>query len=315
MAPLGLGTPGPAPGPTNVVIVSKIPEGVTEQQVSNGAGGFGAVLSTSYRPADPDGPGWAIIAFATPDLAKAARERLDGKPMPGVVVGATIEAALGEGLYGPVRRAEEGDGPWKEARTAQGQLYWYHAVSRQTSWVKPPPEFAPAAPPGMPGHLQGSIAQRLNLVPPPPAGPPPPHARPAFTPGAPPPPPAPANVPPAPPPSGEGGGVAGSGPVGANLFVYHIPNSWDDQIMRQHFEHFGQIMSCRVQRDQDGRPRGFGFVSFKDPGSASAAIAGMHGFPVDGKHLKVQLKKGDMDGPGGGPPAPPPPGGKGSAPY
>lgn len=98
-----------------------------------------------------------------------------------------------------------------------------------------------------------------------------------------------------------------AGPAGANLFVYHIPNSWDDNILRQHFEHFGPIISCKVQRDPDGRPRGFGFVSYKDPTSANAAIAGMHGFPVDGKHLKVQLKKGDSDLPMI--PVPPPPGG------
>eukprot|EP00438_Fugacium_kawagutii_P025427 Skav204272 [mRNA] locus=scaffold409:81659:84921:+ [translate_table: standard] len=50
---------------------------------------------------------------------------------------------------------------------------------------------------------------------------------------------------------------------------------------------------CRVQKDDNGRPRGFGFVSFDAPTSAQAAIAGMHGFPVEGKWLKVQLKKGD----------------------
>merc|ERR1712039_1092907 len=84
-----------------------------------------------------------------------------------------------------------------------------------------------------------------------------------------------------------------AGPVGANLFIYHIPNSWNDSILRQHFEHFGKIVSCRVQTDNDGRSRGFGFCSFDSPKGAAAAIAGMHGFPVEGKHLKVQLKKGD----------------------
>merc|ERR1712050_671578 len=78
-----------------------------------------------------------------------------------------------------------------------------------------------------------------------------------------------------------------AGPVGANLFIYHIPGSWNDSILRQHFEHFGKIVSCRVQTDNDGRSRGFGFVSFDAPQCAAAAIAGMHGFPVEGKHLKV----------------------------
>merc|ERR1719359_1918975 len=38
-----------------------------------------------------------------------------------------------------------------------------------------------------------------------------------------------------------------AGPVGANLFVYHVPNSWDDSILKMHFEHFGKIISCGIQ--------------------------------------------------------------------
>merc|ERR1719408_328873 len=98
-----------------------------------------------------------------------------------------------------------------------------------------------------------------------------------------------------------------AGPVGANLFIYHIPNSWNDSILRQHFEHFGKIVSCRTQKDSEGRPRGFGFVSFDAPSAAQAAIAGMHGFPVEGKWLKVQLKKGDEQAMTPGMPGVPPP--------
>jgi len=104
-------------------------------------------------------------------------------------------------------------------------------------------------------------------------------------------------------------GSGKQGPVGANLFVYHIPSSWDDNILRQHFEHFGGIVSCRIQKDPEGRARGFGFVSFDSADAAQSAIAGMHGFPVEGKWLKVQLKKGDETQlqPGGGAVVPPPP--------
>ena len=28
-------------------------------------------FQVSFRPADPEGPGWAILAFATPEIAKA----------------------------------------------------------------------------------------------------------------------------------------------------------------------------------------------------------------------------------------------------
>jgi RNA recognition motif-containing protein len=93
----------------------------------------------------------------------------------------------------------------------------------------------------------------------------------------------------------EAGTAKAPGPVGANLFVYHVPLNWDDGILQQHFEHFGSIVSCRVQKDPEGRPRGFGFVSYDSASAAQEAIAGMHGFPVEGKWLKVQLKKGDEE--------------------
>lgn len=281
MGPVGA-QPAPAPGPTNVVIISKVPEGATEQQISAGAGRYGDVLQVVLRAADLDGPGWALVAFASPELAKAARERLDGKPLPGLPPSSPpVDAALGEGLFGNVRRNDQ-DSPWREARTPQGQVYYFHAVTRQTAWTKPPPEFAAAAAPGSllataaAGRGAAAGAKKVSVGA---------QAQAAIQ--------AAQAAVAAQQVTGEIVGSSASGPVGANLFVYHIPNSWDDNILRQHFEHFGRIVSCRVQKDNDGRPRGFGFVSYDAPPAAQAAIAGMHGFPVEGKWLKVQLKKGD----------------------
>lgn len=314
MAPPPPPAAGHRPGPTNVVVLSKIPEGVSEQQIAAGSGRYSEVLQVSFRASDPDGPGWAIIAFASPELAKAARERLDGKALAGSVAGAApLEAVLGEGLFGNLRALSEQESPWKEARTPQGQVYYFHSVTRQTTWVKPPPEFSPMPPPpptaslgggrvvpaptGMPHMLSGGRGPAPAPVAPAPLfSPPPVQGQAAFQ-------AAQAAVNAAMVPAGSAAANINAGPVGANLFIYHIPNSWDDSILRQHFEHFGKIVSCRVQTDNEGRPRGFGFVSFDTAGGAQAAIAGMHGFPVEGKHLKVQLKKGDEQQmiPGGAP--------------
>ncbi|EKX74375.1 RNA recognition motif domain containing protein [Theileria equi strain WA] len=89
--------------------------------------------------------------------------------------------------------------------------------------------------------------------------------------------------------------VGGSsfGPPGANLFVFHVPASWNDIDLIEHFKHFGTVISARVQRDAAGRNRGFGFISYDNPQSALIAIKNMNGFSVGGKYLKVQLKKGE----------------------
>eukprot|EP00405_Crypthecodinium_cohnii_P019363 CAMPEP_0206475880 /NCGR_PEP_ID=MMETSP0324_2-20121206/34362_1 /ASSEMBLY_ACC=CAM_ASM_000836 /TAXON_ID=2866 /ORGANISM="Crypthecodinium cohnii, Strain Seligo" /LENGTH=336 /DNA_ID=CAMNT_0053951361 /DNA_START=12 /DNA_END=1019 /DNA_ORIENTATION=- len=298
MAPL----PPPAnmrfPVITNVVIITKIPEGVSEEQLAAASGRSGDVIKVSYRPHDMDGPGWAMVIFTSPDLAKAARDRLHGKPIPGAPSLVAVEASLGEGLFGNLKGVNEQESVWKEARTPQGQVYYFHTVSRHSTWVKPPPEFGPSIPlpaaklDPMPAAQAVQAAQAAIQA-------------------------APGVVEAARGKDRDGkdgrekdGNISTTvGPIGANLFIYHIPNSWDDEILRQHFEHFGKILSCRVQTDNDGRPRGFGFVSFAEAEFGTAAIQGMHGFPVEGKHLKVQLKKGDEQqlGPAAPkPPAPPP---------
>jgi len=304
----------PAPQPTNVLILANIPEGVSEQQMIASAGRPTEVLQMTYRGADLEGLGWAFVAFATPDLAKAARDRLHMKQLPGASgIPFVLEAVLGEGLYGNVRRFDDHDSPWKEARSPKGEIYYYHAVTKQTSWTKPLPAFPPVPPPpgvGRPGFpMPQPPPHLLGVTPPPPAAPPPPGVSTAAL-------AAQAAVQAAQATAGAANSQAVSsgkqGPVGSNLFVYHIPNSWDDNILRQHFEHFGSILSCRIQKDTEGRARGFGFISYDSPEAAQAAIAGMHGFPVEGKWLKVQLKKGDEQQlnpeSGTGVPPPPPPG-------
>ncbi|CEL99902.1 unnamed protein product [Vitrella brassicaformis CCMP3155] len=83
-------------------------------------------------------------------------------------------------------------------------------------------------------------------------------------------------------------------PPGCTIFIFYIPSEWDDNTLKQHFSHFGRIVSATIQKDEDGRGRGFGFVGFDNPMSAVSAIQGMNGFAVGGnKRLKVSIKKGE----------------------
>eukprot|EP00388_Colpodella_angusta_P043145 GDKK01058586.1.p1 GENE.GDKK01058586.1~~GDKK01058586.1.p1 ORF type:complete len:422 (+),score=129.91 GDKK01058586.1:70-1335(+) len=83
------------------------------------------------------------------------------------------------------------------------------------------------------------------------------------------------------------------GPVGANLFIFHIPNEWTDQDLYTQFVQYGEILSARIQKDPSGRNKGFGFVSYHNGESAHRAISMMDGRQVCGKWLKVQHKKGE----------------------
>lgn len=89
---------------------------------------------------------------------------------------------------------------------------------------------------------------------------------------------------------------SGYGPLGANLFIFHVPAEWKDDDLRTRFEQFGQLVSCKISLDDSGRPRGFGFVGYTARESAANAIQAMNGVPVaPGKFLKVTVKQGEEE--------------------
>ncbi|CAN0899090.1 RNA-binding protein BRN1 [Linum grandiflorum] len=82
------------------------------------------------------------------------------------------------------------------------------------------------------------------------------------------------------------------GPLGANLFIYHIPQEFGDQELANAFQPFGKVLSSKVFVDKaTGVSKCFGFVSYESPAAAQAAIGVMNGCQLGGKKLKVQLKR------------------------
>uniref|UniRef100_A0A7S4SN77 Uncharacterized protein n=1 Tax=Alexandrium monilatum TaxID=311494 RepID=A0A7S4SN77_9DINO len=75
-----------------------------------------------------------------------------------------------------------------------------------------------------------------------------------------------------------------------SLFIFHLPPSWDEEMIMQHFRPFGSALRATVQRGSNGLSRGFGFVTFAKQEDAVVAVEGMNGFQADGKRLKVSLK-------------------------
>lgn len=90
-------------------------------------------------------------------------------------------------------------------------------------------------------------------------------------------------------------GAQTHGPLGANVFVFHIPNEWVERDLALHFAQFGPILSARIAADKvSGRRLGFGFVSFTTVAAARSAVESLNGFSVAGKRLKVTIKRGEQ---------------------
>lgn len=269
--------------PSNLVFIGGIPPEATEADVRKEIELVGKVLKISYRPVY-ETVGWAFVAYATVKEAERARQLLSGKVMGGFNTTRALETKMGEGLFGAAvveETMKEAVSRWTEHTTPEGHTYYQNVVTKAVTWLKPE-DTRPA-----PAFVPPASMPALGLLP---------SSVPAPTPAVPAPVTSTSLVAPVANAIANAQGMlnrSSIGPMGANLFVYNIPATWDENIFSQHFTHFGTIVSCRVQRDNEQRPRGYGFISFDDSKAAAAAIAGMNGFMVEGKSLKVSLKKGD----------------------
>jgi len=76
---------------------------------------------------------------------------------------------------------------------------------------------------------------------------------------------------------------------GINLYIKFLDDSIDDAKLREHFQEFGHITSCKVMKDDKGNSRGFGFVCYESPEEASRAVQQMHSALLAGKPIYVSL--------------------------
>ncbi|KAJ7108679.1 hypothetical protein C8R44DRAFT_636477 [Mycena epipterygia] len=74
-----------------------------------------------------------------------------------------------------------------------------------------------------------------------------------------------------------------------NLFCKNLDPDIDSNGLFTHFRQFGQIVSARVMRNENGESRGFGFVSYQTPDQASAALHAMNGMLLGTKQVVVRL--------------------------
>ncbi|EIW69665.1 hypothetical protein TREMEDRAFT_30506, partial [Tremella mesenterica DSM 1558] len=86
------------------------------------------------------------------------------------------------------------------------------------------------------------------------------------------------------------GSTSASGLVDyANVFVKSLDPDINSDFLKHLFEPMGRIVSAKVMRDDLGRSRGYGFVSFQSPEMAAAAIAQFNGTTVGRQQIQVTL--------------------------
>jgi RNA recognition motif-containing protein len=91
--------------------------------------------------------------------------------------------------------------------------------------------------------------------------------------------------------------------MNTKLYVGNLSFNVTENELQDAFSAFGPVAEVNLIQDRiTGRPRGFAFVTMATPEGAQAAVAGMHGQPLDGRPLTVNEARPREDRPsfGGG---------------
>jgi RNA recognition motif-containing protein len=83
------------------------------------------------------------------------------------------------------------------------------------------------------------------------------------------------------------------------LFVGNLSYQATEAELREHFSAVGPLSYVYLPMEREsGRPRGFAFVEFNDPGQAEEAIRRFNDQPFQGRPLAVNHARAREDGPG-----------------
>uniref|UniRef100_A0A3Q3A385 Polyadenylate-binding protein n=1 Tax=Kryptolebias marmoratus TaxID=37003 RepID=A0A3Q3A385_KRYMA len=72
-----------------------------------------------------------------------------------------------------------------------------------------------------------------------------------------------------------------------NVYIKNFGDDMDDEKLRELFSKYGNALSIRVMMDENGKSRGFGFVSFERHEDAQKAVDEMNGKEMNGKLVYV----------------------------
>jgi polyadenylate-binding protein len=84
-----------------------------------------------------------------------------------------------------------------------------------------------------------------------------------------------------------------------NIFVKNLDRNIDNKALYDTFSLFGNILSCKVATEKDGKPRGYGFVHYETAEAARQAIERVNGMQIGEKTVMVEgfQKRSDRERP------------------
>jgi polyadenylate-binding protein len=72
-----------------------------------------------------------------------------------------------------------------------------------------------------------------------------------------------------------------------NIFVKNFGDQLDEEKLRELFSKHGKITSVKIENDENGHSKGFGFCSFESPEEAEEAVQNLNGYSLGDKQLYV----------------------------
>ena len=80
--------------------------------------------------------------------------------------------------------------------------------------------------------------------------------------------------------------------MACKLFVANLHFTTSVEQLTEIFSVHGQVLEIRIAKDNDGKSKGFSFVTMNSASSASSALASLNGTFLGGRALRVELGGG-----------------------
>jgi polyadenylate-binding protein len=73
-----------------------------------------------------------------------------------------------------------------------------------------------------------------------------------------------------------------------NLFVKNLDTAIEDSQLHEAFANFGDIVSCKITKDEHGMSQGYGYVQFRHANDAQQAMEDLKEASINGRPLEIQ---------------------------